>query len=81
MCHTGDDGITAIARVLSTSQIIELDVHKCGIALIGAISLAAELSKSNICILKVFDNPITIEGAHLILVSYGQWNLSGSCYV
>jgi len=65
----GDDGIIAIARVLSNSQISELEVKGCCITLTGARSLAAGLFKSNIRILKVFDNPITLEGACLILQS------------
>ena len=68
--NIGDDGITAIAGTLSNSQISELDVRECGITLTGARSLAAGLLVNNsVRILYVSGNPITVEGACLILQS------------
>ena len=68
--NIGDDGITAIAGTLSNSQISELDVRGCGITLTGARSLAAGLLVNNsVRVLYVSDNPITVEGARLILQS------------
>ena len=61
--NIGDDGINAIARTLSNSQISELDVRGCGITLTGARPLAAALLVNNsIRILNVWNNPITVEG-------------------
>ena len=66
----GDDGITAIARTLNNSQIAKLYVSRCGITFTGAKSLAAELLVSeSIKILDILGNPITVEGARLILQS------------
>ena len=66
----GDDGITTIARTLSNSQISELYVMECAITLTGARSLAAGLLVNNsVRRLNVSDNPITVEGARLILQS------------
>ncbi|XP_065900737.1 NACHT, LRR and PYD domains-containing protein 3-like isoform X3 [Dysidea avara] len=66
----GDGGITAIAGTLSNSQISELYVWSCGIALTGARSLAVGLLVNNsVRILDVSYNPITVEGARLILQS------------
>ena len=45
--NIGDDGINAIARTLSNSQISELDVRGCGITLTGARPLAAALLVNN----------------------------------
>ena len=68
--NIGDDGITAIARALSNCQISKLYVSRCGIALNGARSLAAGLLANNsVRILDVSGNPITVEGARLILQS------------
>ena len=68
--NIGDDGIAAIAGALSTSKISELDVCKCSIALSGAKSLGSAIQNHH-TIRKVLvrDNPITVEGAHLILCS------------
>ena len=66
----GDDGITAIAGALSDCKIYMLDVQHCGITLIGARSLAEALSSNHIIrILGLKDNPITVEGALLIIKS------------
>ena len=66
----GDDGITAIAGALNSSQISELHIVGCGITIIGARSLAAGLLVNNsIRILLISNNPITMEGARLILQS------------
>ena len=71
----GDNGITAIAGAFGNSQISELYVMRCGITFTGARSLAAGLLVNNsVRILNVQDNPITVEGARLILqsaVDYG----------
>ena len=68
--NIGDDGITAIARTLSNSQISKLEVCECDITLTGARSLAAGLLVNNsVRILEVWGNPITVEGARLILQS------------
>jgi len=51
-------------------QISELYVSECGITLTGARSLAAGLLVNNsVRILYVLGNPITVEGARLILQS------------
>ena len=64
----GDEGITAITTALINSRIRVLGVAKCGITLTGATSIATLLSdNNNICVL--LDNPITEDGAHLILQS------------
>ena len=64
----GDDGITAIARSLSTSNITLLNVRKCGVGLIGVTSLAAALSfNQNIRELELYNNPISLDGARLIM--------------
>ena len=66
----GDDGITAIATALTNSRISELRVTGCGITLTGARSLATLLSvNQNIRELWLLGNPITTEGAHIILQS------------
>ena len=66
----GDDGITAIATALTNSRISQLWVMKCGITLTGARSIATLLSANpSIRELVLYDNPITTEGAHLILQS------------
>ena len=65
-----DEGITAIAGSLSTSSITELDVMKCGITFTGVRSLAAALSTNqNIRRLWLMGNPITVDGALLIMKS------------
>ena len=66
----GDDGITAIATVLTNSRISELWVTGCGITLTGARSLATLLSvNQSIRVLQLRGNPITTEGARVILQS------------
>ena len=66
----GDDGITAITTALTNSRIKILVVSKCGITLTGAKHIATLLSVSNsIEELWLLDNPITEDGAHLILQS------------
>ena len=66
----GDDGISAIAGVLGNCKINKLDVSGCGITLTGARSLAATLlSNHTIRELGLMNNPITIEGALLIMKS------------
>ena len=68
--HIGDDGITAIAEVLSTNQISELYVRGCGITLTGARLFAAGLLvNSSVRELNVCHNSITVEGAHLLVQS------------
>ena len=65
-----DEGITAIAGSLSDSSITVLNVMKCGITFTGVRSLAAALSTNqNIRRLWLWDNPITIDGARLIMKS------------
>ena len=64
----GDDGISAIARELGNCKINELHVDECGITLTGARSLATALSSHpTISVLKLLGNPITVEGAQLIV--------------
>ena len=68
--NIGDDGISVIAGTLGKSRIRKLSIHYCGITDIGAKQLATGLSlNSSIAELYVWDNPITVEGAHLILQS------------
>ena len=65
-----DEGITAIAESLSNSSITELDVMECGITFTGVRSLAAALSTNqNIRDLQLWNNPITVNGARLIMKS------------
>ena len=68
--NIGDDGISAIAGALGNCKINILDVQKCGITLTGAQSLAEALS-SNHTIRRLWlrGNPITVEGALLIVKS------------
>ena len=71
--NIGDDGISAIAGALGNCKISKLDVGWCGITLTGAISLATALYSSNtIRELRLMDNPITVDGALLILNSAVQ---------
>jgi len=68
--NIGDDGITAIARTLGKSRIRVLDVARCGITIMGAKELTTALSTNQTIItLNLYDNPITVEGAHLMLQS------------
>ena len=64
----GDDGITAIASSLSNSSIALLDVRVCRISDVGVRSLAEAISSNqNIRTLWLWDNPITVDGARLIM--------------
>ena len=64
----GDDGITAIASSLSNSSITLLDVNGCGISVVGVTSLAEAISSNqNIRTLRLWGNPITVDGARLIM--------------
>ena len=68
--NIGDDGISAIAGALGNCKINELYVQECGITLTGARSLAAALTSSHtITDLQLMNNPITVEGALLIVKS------------
>ena len=68
--NIGDDGISAIAGALGTCKINILDVSECGITLTGARSLAAAVSSNHtIRELWLWHNPITVEGALLIVKS------------
>jgi len=68
--NIGDDGITAIAGSLGNSSIIVLDVERCGITFTGVRSLAMAISTNqNIKSLMLWDNPILVDGAHLIMQS------------
>ena len=64
----GDDGITAIASSLSNNSITVLNVEWCGISVVGVRSLAEAISSNqNIRELWLFHNPITVDGACLIM--------------
>ena len=64
----GDDGITAIASSLSNSSITLLNVNWCGISVVGVRSLAEVISSNqNIRTLWLWKNPITVDGARLIM--------------
>ena len=66
--HIGDDGIIAIASSLSNSSITLLDVNECGISVVGVRSLAEAISSNqNIRVLLLMFNPITVDGARLIM--------------
>ena len=68
--NIGDDGISAIAGALGNCKINKLDVRVCGITLTGARLLAAALSSNHtIRELWLEGNPITVEGALLIVKS------------
>ena len=68
--NIGDDGISAIAGALGNCKINLLDVMWCGITLTGARSIAAALSSNHtIRELRLWHNPITVEGALLIVKS------------
>ena len=65
-----DGGITAIAGSLRSSSITELNVQRCGITFIGVTSLAAVFSTNqSITELWLMGNPITVDGARLIMKS------------
>ena len=64
----GNDGISAIARELGNCKINVLNVSYCDITLTGARSLATALSSHpTIRELDLQHNPITVEGAQLIV--------------
>ena len=64
----GDDGISAIASSLSNSSITILNVRACGISVVGVRSLAEAISSNhNIRGLRLLNNPITVDGARLIM--------------
>ena len=66
----GDDGIIAIAKGLQNSKISLLNVRECDITFTGAKALAEALSVNcNIRELSVMNNPITVEGARLVMCS------------
>ena len=68
--NIGDDGISAIAGALGNCKISKLNVSGCGITLTGARSLETALYSSNtIRELWLSSNPITVEGALLIVNS------------
>ena len=68
--NIGDDGISAVAGALGNCKINKLDVQQCGITLTGATSLAEALSSNHtIGVLLLWGNPITVEGALLIVKS------------
>ena len=68
--NIGDDGISAIAGALGNCKINRLDVNECDITLTGARSVAVALSSNHtIRILWLWHNPITVEGALLIVKS------------
>ena len=68
--NIGDDGIRVIAVALDKNKIRVLTVFGCGITDTGAKQLAIGLSlNSSITELNVWSNPITVEGARLILQS------------
>ena len=68
--NIGDDGISAIAGALGNCKINILDVQGCGITLTGTRSLAAAVSSNHtIRELWLLGNPITVEGALLIVKS------------
>ena len=62
-----DDGIIAIAGSLINSSITVLDVELCGISFVGVRSLA--VASQNVKKLYLKDNPITVDGAYLIMKS------------
>ena len=63
----GNDGITAIAGSLSNSSITLLNVGNCGISVVGVRSLAVAFQ--SIKKLYLGGNPITVDGARLIMKS------------
>ena len=68
--NIGDNGITAIARSLGNSSVMLLDITRCDISFIGVRLLAAALtSNHNIRTLRLWNNPVTVDGARLIMKS------------
>jgi len=78
----GDNGITAIAEALSNSQIRDLFIRKCSITLSGIKALATALVvNKSINLLDVRDNPITVEGTHLIVKAAVDNDVCENLYV
>ena len=68
--NIGNDGISAITGALGNCKISKLDVSECSITFTGATSLAVAISSQcTIRELVLEDNPITVEGALLIVNS------------
>ena len=68
--NIGDDGTSVIAGALGKSRISVLNLWKCGITVTGAKELATGLSvNQSIKKLYIGGNPITVEGARLVLQS------------
>ena len=68
--HIGDNGISAIAETVNKCELEILHIQKCGITLTGARSLAAALlSNHTIKELNLRSNPVTTEGALLVIKS------------
>ena len=68
--NIGDDGTSVIAGALGKSGIGDFDLYKCGITVTGAKELATGLSvNQSIKELRIGGNPITVEGARLVLQS------------
>ena len=68
--NLGDDGITAIAGAVGKSNIDTLEICECGITVTGAKVLAQSLLyNKSITTLVMWKNPITLEGARVILES------------
>jgi len=66
----GDDGTSLIAGALGKSRISDFDLDKCGITVTGAKELATGLLvNQSIKKLGINHNPITVEGARLVLQS------------
>ena len=66
--NISDDGIAAIAGALSESSITKLTIDSCNITFTGVKSLAVALSTNQtIKTLMLWNNPITVDGAHLIM--------------
>ena len=65
-----NDGITAIAGSLRSSSITKLNVPSCGITFTGVRPLGAALTTNqSIRKLWLWNNPITVDGARLIMKS------------
>ena len=66
--NIGDDGITAIAGALGKSKIKVLNIINCGITIMGGKELSTAVSTNQtVKTLNLYDNPITVEGARLML--------------
>ena len=63
----GDDGISAIAKVLNNCNIYKLHIDNCGITFTGARSIATALSLNHfVSDLCLYRNRITVAGGLLI---------------